>query len=82
MEPFSLEEVKLIIDEVREDFKPYFTVRFFTGMRTSESDGLKWKYVDFDRRIILVRETNVNGFMENDKNIRVIPGGSNVIFGL
>lgn len=69
VEPFSLEEVKLIIDEVREDFKPYFTVRFFTGMRTSESDGLKWKYVDFDRRIILVRETNVNGFMETTKTL-------------
>ncbi|MDD4864231.1 MAG: DUF3596 domain-containing protein [Alishewanella agri] len=69
VQPFTLEEVKLIIDEVREDFKPYFIVRFFTGMRTSEADGLKWKYVDFDRRLILVRETNVNGFLETTKTI-------------
>ena len=30
-------------------------------MRTGEVHGLKWKYVDFDRRLILVRETVVDG---------------------
>jgi integrase len=61
VEPFSLDEVKKIIDTVRIDFKQYFTVRFFTGMRTGEVHGLKWKYVDFDRRLILIRETVVDG---------------------
>lgn len=61
VEPFSLDEVKRIIDTVRVDFKLYFTVRFFTGMRTGEVHGLKWKYVDFERRLILVRETVVDG---------------------
>lgn len=40
VEPFSLDEVKKIIDTVRADFKQYFTVRFFTGMRTGEVHGL------------------------------------------
>jgi len=61
VEPFSLDEVKKIIDTVRIDFKQYFSVRFFTGMRTGEIHGLKWKYVDFDRRLILIRETVVDG---------------------
>lgn len=61
VEPFSLEEVKRIIETVRPDFRNYFTVRFFTGMRTGEVHGLKWKYVDFERRLILVRETVVDG---------------------
>ena len=61
VQPFTLEQVKAIIDTVRIDFKDYFTVRFFTGMRTGEIHGLKWKYVDFDRRLILVRETVVDG---------------------
>ena len=39
--PFSLEEVQQIITTVRDDFKPYYTIRFFTGMRTSEIDGLQ-----------------------------------------
>ncbi|MDE2623525.1 MAG: site-specific integrase [Betaproteobacteria bacterium] len=66
--PFTLEEVKLILNSVRADFKDYYTVRFFTGMRTGEVDGLKWKFVDFDRRLILVRQTIVCGEEEYTKN--------------
>jgi integrase len=61
VEPFSLGEVRLILMTVRADYRNYFTTRFFTGMRTGEVDGLKWKYVDFERRQILVRETIVAG---------------------
>lgn len=67
VQPFSLDEVKLILETVRSDYRNYFTVRFFTGMRTGEIDGLQWKYVDFDRRLILVRETVVNGEEEYTK---------------
>lgn len=61
VQPFSLAEVQLILARVREDYRPYFTTRFFTGMRTGEVHGLKWKYVDFERRLILVRESIVLG---------------------
>ncbi|WP_028450139.1 Arm DNA-binding domain-containing protein [Chitinibacter tainanensis] len=61
VQPFSLQEVKRIIDTVRPDFRNYYIVRFFTGMRTGEIDGLKWSYVDFERRQILIRETIVYG---------------------
>jgi integrase len=59
--PFTLPEVRRLIRSIRVDYRPYLTVRFFTGMRTSEIDGLKWKYVDFDRKQILVREAWVQG---------------------
>lgn len=75
VEPFSLEEVKLIIDTVRKDFRPYYTVRFFTGMRSSEIDGLQWKFVDFERRQILVRQALVRGelvYTKNDGSYRTI----------
>ncbi|HDK37787.1 MAG TPA: site-specific integrase [Thiolapillus brandeum] len=68
VEPFTLEEVQLILNTVRPDFKAYYTVRFFTGMRTGEIDGLKWQYVDFDNRLILVRETVVDGQEDYTKN--------------
>lgn len=68
IKPFKLDELKLIINTVRPDFKNYYTVRFFTGMRTSEVDGLKWKYVDFEHRMILIRETVVAGEDEYTKN--------------
>lgn len=61
VEPFTLDEVNRILANVREDFRPYYTVRFFTGMRTAEIDGLKWRWVDFELRQILIRETVVAG---------------------
>jgi len=61
VDPFSLNEVKTLLAGVREDFKNYYTVRFFTGLRTGEIDGLKWKYVDFEKRLIHVQETIVAG---------------------
>lgn len=66
--PFTLEQVKLILEKVRPDFRSYYTVRFFTGMRTGETHGLKWKYVDFENRLILIRETIVMGEDEYTKN--------------
>jgi integrase len=36
-------------------------------MRSSEVDGLKWRYVDFDRRQIMVREALVQGRIESTK---------------
>jgi len=57
--PFTLEDVQRILTTARADYRNYFTVRFFTGMRTGEVHGLKWKYIDFERRLILVRESIV-----------------------
>ncbi|MDR7152891.1 integrase [Hydrogenophaga palleronii] len=57
--PFTLDEVQRILSTARPDYRDYFTVRFFTGMRTGEVHGLKWKYIDFERRLILVREAIV-----------------------
>lgn len=59
IDPFTMDQVNQILSSVREDFRNYYIVRFFTGMRTGEIDGLKWKYVDFTRRQIMIRETIV-----------------------
>jgi integrase len=67
VDPFTLEQVQQILAIVRPDYRDYFTVRFFTGMRTGECHGLKWKYVDFERRLILIRETFVLGEDEYTK---------------
>lgn len=67
VEPFTLEEVQCFLDNVREDFHAYYTTRFFTGMRSGEVDGLQWKYVDFERRQILIRETIVHNKMTYTK---------------
>lgn len=65
--PFTLPEVNQIISAVGADYRQFMIVRFFTGMRTGEILGLQWKYVDFERRQILIRETLVRGEMEYTK---------------
>ena len=67
VEPFTLEQVQQMLATVRVDWRNYFATRFFTGMRTGEAHGLKWKYVDFDKRLILIRETFVLGEDEYTK---------------
>jgi len=67
VEPFTLAEVQQILQTVRKDFRTYLLVRFATGMRSGEIDGLKWRYIDFERRLILVRETVVNGEPDTTK---------------
>ena len=68
VDPFTLDEVESFLMQVPLQFVDYFIVRFFTGMRTGEIDGLKWRFVDFDRGIILIRETWVGGRAEYTKN--------------
>ena len=67
--PFTLAEVWLFLKHVRADYRPYYTIRFFTGMRTSEIDGLKWDCINFDRREISIREALVNGEMGPTKTL-------------
>ena len=75
--PFSMEEVDRIRATIRADYRDYVTVRIFTGMRTGEINGLKWKYVDFERGLILVREVFSAGESEenakNETSLRDIP---------
>ncbi|MDN3503712.1 tyrosine-type recombinase/integrase [Psychrobacter sp. 5A.1] len=67
--PFTLSEVWLILKHVRADYRPYYTIRFFTGMRTSEIDGLKWDCINFDRREISIKGALVNGEMGPTKTL-------------
>jgi len=68
VDPFTLDEVERFLMLVPVAFVDYYIVRFFTWMRTGEFDGLKWRFVDFDRGIILIRETWVGGRAEYTKN--------------
>lgn len=67
VDPFSIEEVQKIVSHVRPDFRNYYIVRFFSGLRTGEIDGLRWDCVDFERRTISVSETIVQGRKETPK---------------
>lgn len=55
--PFTLAEVRRLVDAAPAWFGDYLRVRFFTGLRTGEIDGLKWEHVDLQNGEIRVRET-------------------------
>lgn len=65
VQPFSLAEVQELLNVVRADYRNYLTVRFFTGLRTGEINGLCWRHIDWERGLILVRETLVGGSLED-----------------
>lgn len=57
--PMSIEEVHRFLDVVNPQYKDFFIVAFYSGMRFGEMAGLKWKNIDFKLGIIKVRETRV-----------------------
>lgn len=50
------EEVNTIISTMPHRWRPIFVTAAFTGMRTGELRGLTWDAVDFDARLIRVRQ--------------------------
>lgn len=65
--PLSLNEVVKFLDLVREDYHSYFTVRFFTGLRSSEVTALKWEDIYLEQSYLMVRGALVNGEIINTK---------------
>jgi len=50
------QEIKTIIAKAPDTHRAMFITAIFTGMRISELRGLAWDAVDFDRRVIQVRQ--------------------------
>ena len=74
--PFSLDEVERLIATVRADYKPYLTLRFLTGLRTGEANGLQWQDVDLDRGLIKVERAhsrNGDEQLKTESSRREIP---------
>ena len=59
--PFTLGEVRLILDTVRPDYKAYLAVRFYTAMRTGEINALRWSDIDWPNGVLMVRNTLYKG---------------------
>ncbi|WP_120900693.1 tyrosine-type recombinase/integrase [Helicobacter pylori] len=70
IEPFSLEEVKKIIENVPSlRLKAFLVVAFFTGMRTGEQLALTWEDIDFNEKTITINKSlNELGQITSPKN--------------
>jgi integrase len=49
-------EVNALIGAAQGRWRPFFVTAIFTGMRASELRGLRWSDVDFDERVVHVRQ--------------------------
>jgi len=66
------EEFQLILNNTNNEFlNDIFITAFYTGMRLGELVNMNWSWMDFNRNIITVK--NSNGFTTKSKEERVIP---------
>ena len=70
-------EIKKIVHTVRDRWRPLLITAIFTGMRASELRGVTWTDVDFDNRLIRVRQRadrfNQIGPPKSETSSREIP---------
>ncbi len=70
IEPFTLEEVKTLIENAPSlRLKAFLMVAFFTGMRTGELLALMWEDIDFNEKTITINKSlNELGNITTPKN--------------
>lgn len=54
----SIEEEKLLVESIPEEFKGIILIALNTGMRLGEILGLKWQWIDLDERFIKLHQTH------------------------
>jgi integrase len=52
----SKAEINLILEKASGRWQPLLVTAIFTGMRSSELRGLAWEHVDFEQKVIHVRQ--------------------------
>lgn len=76
VEPFSLDEIGMILDSAVGQDKNLIATLFMTGIRTGELIGLKWSDIDFEKREISIKRAVRRGIESTPKtisSIRTIP---------
>ncbi|MFP6007879.1 site-specific integrase [Helicobacter pylori] len=70
IKPFSLEEVKTLIENASSlRLKAFLTVAFLTGLRTGEQLALMWEDIDYtEKKIVINKSLNELGQITTPKN--------------
>lgn len=75
VEPFTIQEVNLLLDSSNGWFRNYLAFAFYTGCRTGEIFALKWDNIDFKKKKILIdssRGKYIEGTTKSGKS-RYVP---------
>jgi len=76
LEPFSQDEVNIILSKATGWFKTFLAISFYTGARTGEVLALNWNDIDFDRGVISITKSIRNGTISSPKtksSVRDVP---------
>ena len=77
LKPFNLMEIQSILNVLKDSDKNLIATLFYTGMRAGECIGLKWEYIDFNKKTISIREQMVDGvqkeILKTARSQRTIP---------
>ena len=65
--PFTLDEMQLIISKADGQLKNFYATAFFTGARSGELIGLRWSDIDFDNLEIDISRRIKNGEIDLPK---------------
>lgn len=80
--PFTLEEIKLILDGFQEHYPHYVPFVMFlmaTGCRTAEAIGLRWKHVDLGTGTVTISESMPKDLLGNGyKRVRKTTKTNNI----
>ena len=70
-------EIRVIVENVRGRWRPLILTAIFAGLRASELRGLRWSDIDFEKRLIHVRQRadrfNTIGRPKSVAGERVVP---------
>ncbi|MAD52843.1 tyrosine-type recombinase/integrase [Idiomarina sp. UBA3162] len=70
VQPFTPEEREKILSALPEGYaRDFYEFAFWTGLRTGEQIGLRWKNVDLNRKTIFICESIVKGKVAGTKTV-------------
>lgn len=85
IQPFSLPELRRLVDAAPPHLADYVWIRGLTGLRSGEANGLRWDCIDLDKGIISIRRAYSEGqerLPKNEFSERLIPAGATVVQAL
>lgn len=70
--PFSVADIYKILQNSQGQFRNFYALAFFTGMRSGEMIGLKWSDVNFSKNEIYIRQAIKMGVLSTPKTLSSI----------
>lgn len=65
--PFSITEIFTVLEKAEGQYRNFFALGFFTGMRSGEMIGLRWEDVNLFKREIRIRQAIKMGVISTPK---------------